>query len=643
MGDASADLVLSAMEASGGPETWRPLRPRFEHGDGLTPDLVARAAALGVIVVANPSHLTMPEMMLARYGAERMATYQPMRSLLAAGVTLAIGSDGPPSPYLNILFAVTHPTNPREALTREQAVTAYTRGSAFAEFAEAEKGTLAPGMLADLAVLSQDIFKVEEGRLPETSSVLTIIGGRVVTMPHSQPRKGAPGDGTARCVRFPPRARRGVPPADLERAPEQPALRDGHAGRDARQGEGRRSGRAGAPHHERADAHRVQARAGAHRGAGAASWRRPAQAAAAKAARALAAAPPRPRAKKTAARKADAGRRPPPRSERAADGGHRHRVLPGITGAAAPRRDAGPGTVSWPSTSPPPPPPSACATTRWTSPSPGPTSVCSSCCAKRTSRRVVHAAFFTNPRRDTGYAHELESIGTLNLLAASAAAGVERVVLRSFTAVYGARGHNPNFLTEDHPLQPSPSLAWVRDKLEAEQHAAAFARRYPGMTVTVLRFAPLFGPGVHNFYTRIFDHRVVPLLMGYDPLLQLLHPDDAVAAVGGRRRGGAARRLQRGAETPIPILTAVPPGRQGARVRPAPRRVRGRRPAVGGRAGRGPGRVRGLRALPVRGGRGEGARDAGLHAAVLEPRLAWPPTSGTATRAPSWRRRRRAS
>src|SRR4051812_42194848 len=56
---------------------------------------------------------------------------------------------------------------------------------------------------------------------------------------------------------------------------------------------------------------------------------------------------------------------------------------------------------------------------------------------------VVHTAFFTNPRRDAGHAHELESIGTLGLLAAAAAAGVRSFVMRSFTAVYGARGQNP--------------------------------------------------------------------------------------------------------------------------------------------------------------------------------------------------------
>jgi UDP-glucose 4-epimerase len=146
-------------------------------------------------------------------------------------------------------------------------------------------------------------------------------------------------------------------------------------------------------------------------------------------------------------------------------------------------------------------------------------------------RAVVHMAFFTSPRRDATYAHELESIGSLNLFAAAAAAGVEHVILRSFTAVYGARGQNPSFLTEDRPLQANPGLGWVRDKLEAEQHASSFTRRYPSLKVTVLRFAPLFGPGVRNFYTRIFDKRLVPMVMGYDPLVQLLHPDDALGAL----------------------------------------------------------------------------------------------------------------
>jgi UDP-glucose 4-epimerase len=144
---------------------------------------------------------------------------------------------------------------------------------------------------------------------------------------------------------------------------------------------------------------------------------------------------------------------------------------------------------------------------------------------------VVHAAFFTDPRRDTSHSHELESIGTLNLMGACTAAGVKHVVQRSFTAVYGARGENPGFLSEEHDPRPNERFFWIRDKLEAERHALSFARRYPQMTVTVLRLAPLLGPGLYTFYTRLFARRVVSVVMGYDPLLQFLHPDDALAAV----------------------------------------------------------------------------------------------------------------
>ena len=170
---------------------------------------------------------------------------------------------------------------------------------------------------------------------------------------------------------------------------------------------------------------------------------------------------------------------------------------------------------------------------------------------------VVHAAFFTDPRRDAAYSHELESIGTLHLTAAAAAAGVRHLLVRSFTAVYGARGKNPNFLSEDHPPDRGARLAWVRDKVEAEEHAFSFSKRYPTLGVSVLRFATLFGAGVHTFYTRIFSKRVVPVLLGYDPLIQLLHPDDALDAVDATLAKGPSGVLNVVPRDTLTLLTAL--------------------------------------------------------------------------------------
>ena len=84
------------------------------------------------------------------------------------------------NPFVHMLGAITGGNNAEEAVSREDAVRILTRGSAYAERAEREKGTLVPGMLADLAVLSQDIFMVPPPALPATRSVLTIIGGDIV-------------------------------------------------------------------------------------------------------------------------------------------------------------------------------------------------------------------------------------------------------------------------------------------------------------------------------------------------------------------------------------------------------------------------------------------------------------------------------
>ena len=179
-GDGAIEAYIAGIERGGRPEVWRQKRPRIEHSDMLAPDLIPRVKAMGMLVVQNPTHFTFPEIFLARYGKERVAWMQPMKSLLDAGIPLAIGSDGPMNPFLNILAAVTHPTNPKEALTREQAVTAYTAGAAFAEFKEQEKGQLTVGMLADLAVLSADVFTVPAEQMEAIRSVLTMFGGRIV-------------------------------------------------------------------------------------------------------------------------------------------------------------------------------------------------------------------------------------------------------------------------------------------------------------------------------------------------------------------------------------------------------------------------------------------------------------------------------
>ena len=180
VGDAAIDAYLLALEKTGRPEVWRAKRPRIEHGDMLSDDLLTRVKALGAVVAVNPFHFMFPDVYLARLGPERKAWMQPLKTLLDRGIPVAIGSDGPMNPFMNVLWAATHATNPSQALTREQAVTAYTRGSAFAEFTEREKGQLAVGMLADLAVLSADLFTAPPGQIPAITSVLTMVGGKPV-------------------------------------------------------------------------------------------------------------------------------------------------------------------------------------------------------------------------------------------------------------------------------------------------------------------------------------------------------------------------------------------------------------------------------------------------------------------------------
>jgi len=176
LGDSAVAIVVRLMETVAPDSVWRPLRLRFEHGGILgTPDLWARAAAKGVVIVGNlpfiPDARTLPKAFLDSLAGD-------FRPEVVSRFPLGLGSDAVArSPFAGLANALRFPYDPRPS--REYLVRAYTLGSAYAELAETQKGSLAPGMLADIAVLSQDIFTVPVEALPRTESVLTLVGGRV--------------------------------------------------------------------------------------------------------------------------------------------------------------------------------------------------------------------------------------------------------------------------------------------------------------------------------------------------------------------------------------------------------------------------------------------------------------------------------
>src|SRR5579859_3994933 len=141
----------------------------------------------------------------------------------------------------------------------------------------------------------------------------------------------------------------------------------------------------------------------------------------------------------------------------------------------------------------------------------------------------LHLALLTNPSHSSSYAHELEAIGTMYVVSACEEARVRKAVLGSTTMVYGATPQNPNYLTEEMPLNGAKAR-FIRDKVAAEHEFAGFAKRNPETVVTVLRPAMILGPTARNFWTRFFGRPAVPTIMGYDPLMQCVHEDDVLDA-----------------------------------------------------------------------------------------------------------------
>ncbi len=182
IGDRALDQVLDCFAAANA-DAKVELRHRIEHAEMITAEQIERMKRLGLVASMQPNFTGewgLPGGMYEqRFGREMLERLNTLRSVVDAGVHLALGSDCMPfSPLYGIHWAVNAPF-PQQRLTPGEAITAYTKGSAYATFEEHRKGTIATGQLADLVVLDGDPF-VETSDIKDISVQYTIFAGKIV-------------------------------------------------------------------------------------------------------------------------------------------------------------------------------------------------------------------------------------------------------------------------------------------------------------------------------------------------------------------------------------------------------------------------------------------------------------------------------
>ena len=193
IGDRANRVLLDTYERVSRENGARDRRFRIEHAQHLAPGEIPRFAQLGVIPSMQPYHAIDDGRWADRFiGAERARGTYAFRSLIDAGARLAFGSDwfvAPPTPLEGIYAAVTRRTLddarpggwvPEQKITVEEALRAYTTGSAFAEYMEGQKGMIARGYLADLVLIDRDLTRVAPETIRDARVMMTVVGGMAV-------------------------------------------------------------------------------------------------------------------------------------------------------------------------------------------------------------------------------------------------------------------------------------------------------------------------------------------------------------------------------------------------------------------------------------------------------------------------------
>ena len=192
IGDRANGLLLDIYDRVARENGARDRRFRIEHAQHLAAADIPRFAQLGVIASMQPYHAVDDGRWAEKYIGDRIRTTYAFRSLLDVKAHLAFGSDwfvAPPTPLEGIYAAVTRRTLddrnpggwvPEQKINVEEALVAYTRAAAHASFEETQKGTIAPGMLADLVVIDRDLRAIPPEQIRDAKVIRTVVSGKTV-------------------------------------------------------------------------------------------------------------------------------------------------------------------------------------------------------------------------------------------------------------------------------------------------------------------------------------------------------------------------------------------------------------------------------------------------------------------------------
>ncbi|MEM5329250.1 amidohydrolase [Paraburkholderia sp. JHI2823] len=189
--DESISRFLDVFERVNADTPFNGLRWFFDHCETISDRNIERIAALGGGIAVQHRMAFQGEYFIARYGTQAAAQTPPVRKMLEAGLPVGAGTDATRvasyNPFVSLYWLVSGRTvggtpmyAPRDRLERMEALRRYTVGSAWFSNDESKKGALVPGQFADFAVLSEDFFTIEEESIKHLTSVLTVVGGRIV-------------------------------------------------------------------------------------------------------------------------------------------------------------------------------------------------------------------------------------------------------------------------------------------------------------------------------------------------------------------------------------------------------------------------------------------------------------------------------